>query len=121
MRSSYRQLFLTLTLFVAMGVRSLIPVGYMPGDVFAGEFMVMCPGSSAAALAGIHDHHHEDDSVDIDRACPIGSALIAIALPMTSAWSMDVDRVAESFVFTATEQAARLTVGAYRSRAPPQV
>ncbi|MEJ2172774.1 MAG: hypothetical protein ACO22K_07565 [Woeseiaceae bacterium] len=121
MPSKRRQRILSIVLFASMGIRALIPAGYMPGNVFAGEFMVMCPSSSAAAIAGIHHHNHDDEPIDVDRACPIGSALTAIAPPLANNSVPETPRSTESYLPTATSPTVRLTAYRFRSRAPPHV
>ena len=63
--------------------RALIPLGYMPGNLLAGEFMVLCPSGLPANLAhALHDHHDAATvTVEADRACPIGAALTYAAMP----------------------------------------
>lgn len=68
-------------LLVALVARSLIPFGYMPGNLLAGEPVVLCPVASAAALALIgqhelHHHHHGSGAPSVDKSCPIGTALL---------------------------------------------
>jgi len=36
---------------IALLLRAAVPLGYMPGSVFAGEFMVLCPVGSANSFA----------------------------------------------------------------------
>ena len=36
---------------LALLLRAAVPLGYMPGNVFAGEFMVLCPVGSAQSFA----------------------------------------------------------------------
>ena len=69
-------------LLIALVTRSLIPLGYMPGDMLAGEPVVLCPVASATTLAllgqdGSHHHHHGSSTApSVDESCPIGSALL---------------------------------------------
>lgn len=73
-----------------LAVRSLLPLGYMPGNLLEGKFAELCPVASAAtyALLSKHDSHHQHDmpgdaAYSIDAACPIGSTLFSAALPAT--------------------------------------
>ena len=63
--------------------RALIPLGYMPGNLLAGEFMVLCPSGLPGQIAeSPHHHHGESETVfDADRTCPIGAALQYAAIP----------------------------------------
>jgi len=80
----------TALLLGTLAVRSLLPLGYMPGNLLDGKFAELCPVASAAtyALLSEHDSHHEhnapgDAAYSIDSACPIGSTLFSDALPAT--------------------------------------
>jgi hypothetical protein len=103
-------------------VRALIPLGYMPGNVLDGEYMVLCPvGLAASAFAESHHHHGGDGEtvVDADRACPLGTALQSAALlpndsiPFESSNTAVIRNVPQDDVFDTRFQAK------YRSRAPP--
>ncbi len=97
-----RQGILTAAL-LAVAMRAVVPTGYMPGSIPAGEWMVLCPANSAAAYAlleaiapagtGGHDHHahhghhghHGADSANgasagAPESCPLGTALGQTAL-----------------------------------------
>lgn len=68
--------------------RALIPLGYMPGNLLAGEFMVLCPSGLPANIAhALHDHHDAATTITIeaDKTCPIGAALQYAALPTDAA------------------------------------
>jgi len=119
MLSNRRQLILTAFLFATLGIRSLIPIGYMPGNLLAGEYMVMCPNSGAAALAGNHHHDHDDRSVNVDETCPIGSALTVVALPASFELQIDGFWDANSYSSNSTAPCGRLTTCPFHSRAPP--
>ena len=79
-------------LLATLGIRALVPVGYMPGNLLDGKFAELCPVASAAtyALLPAHDNHHhdhqsggqDDAAYSMDSACPIGSSLFSDALPM---------------------------------------
>ena len=75
-------------LALCLFVRVTIPLGYMPGNLLAGELMTLCPVGSAAAVALLqsanphqHHHHHKEDPASLDQSCPIGSALQVDAAP----------------------------------------
>ncbi|MEM8815354.1 MAG: hypothetical protein AAGE85_05975 [Pseudomonadota bacterium] len=36
---------------LTLAVRAIVPLGYMPGKLLAGEFMVLCPAGSAPSFA----------------------------------------------------------------------
>jgi hypothetical protein len=107
-------------LFAAMAIRALIPDGYMPGNVLAGEFMVMCPTSSAATLAGIHHHNHQKHPVDVNQHCPIGSALTNIAPPSSNLPALDSHPAVNAYFPARTQPTVRVSSHAFRSRAPPR-
>ena len=79
-------------LLATLGVRALVPVGYMPGNLLDGKFAELCPVASAASyslLPAHNGHHHDhqsggkdDAAYSMDSACPIGSSLFSDALPM---------------------------------------
>ena len=65
-------------------LRALVPLGYMPGNVLAGEFVVLYPvGLSADIVWLFHAEHgaHHEQLIDMDAGCPIDTALQAAALP----------------------------------------
>ena len=84
-------------LLTTLAVRALVPVGYMPGNLTAGQIAELCPVASAATfeLLGADDghvHHHGEadaEATSLGTACPIGSALYFDALP-TLAVSLDL-------------------------------
>ena len=113
---------------VALGVacllmRALVPVGYMPGNLLAGEYMVLCPvGLPAAVAAALHSDHgsHARDIVDADRTCPIGSALKPAFLPIEPAehvvlWQPQLLLGEQANVTLLSRHPVP-----YRSRAPPR-
>lgn len=73
-----------------LALRAMIPLGYMPGNILNGEFMVLCPIVSATAIkllpaASTHQHKHGDAAEtvpSIGAACPIGSSLFFDAIPI---------------------------------------
>ena len=118
---------LTAALLVAtLAVRALLPIGYMPGNVFAGEVAELCPVASAATFSLLgssegHDHHQADDadSFSVSTACPIGSSLFFDALP-TLAPTLQVQRI-EPVAQYAVPISPKLAVvtSTQRARAPP--
>lgn len=111
-------------------VRALIPLGYMPGNVFEGKFAELCPVASAATYALLpqaetnHHHVHHADSPDgsgysIDSACPIGTSLLADVLPVFDV-QFELDARPESFHYLTAVRGyvARVTTN-YTARAPP--
>ena len=101
-------------------VRALIPLGYMPGNVLDGEFMVLCPsGLPANIVHALHGHHDADAALELDRACPIGGALHYAALPTDAVDAADPEShqlfiAQEPGIFRGTKP-LRL----FRARAPP--
>ena len=113
---------------VALGVaclfmRALVPAGYMPGNLLAGEYMVLCPVGVPAELAALlHGGHgnHGGDVVDADRTCPIGSALKPAFLPVDTTqpavlWLAELPVPVQPVLIPPTRH-----LSAYRSRAPPR-
>ncbi|MGI9271552.1 MAG: hypothetical protein ACR2QT_07250 [Woeseiaceae bacterium] len=86
-RNSRLQYLASGLLLATLALRALVPLGYMPGNILDGEFMVLCPVASAASLELLssettHHHGNEDETgVSVDRACPIGSSLFFDAIP----------------------------------------
>lgn len=128
MTARTRKLILVLAGIVCLGLRALVPAGYMPGNLLAGEFMVLCPGGMQAEFVqqlqadqGNHDPHsaHGQSVVDADTSCPIGSALQLAFLPIDDirqAISIDLPRHAADI---AQREIAARHRHRYQSRAPP--
>ncbi len=105
-------------------LRALIPLGYMPGNLLAGEFVVLCPtGMPIEVMQALHQNHHDSEQavMDVDQTCPIGSAL-------QPAWMALADNEQDILVVATVSEAfyqRRTYVGIfsprYRSRAPPLV
>jgi hypothetical protein len=118
---------MTAALLVAtLAVRALLPIGYMPGNVFAGEIAELCPVASAATFSLLgssagHDHHHGDDadSISVSTACPIGSSLFFDALPTLPAPEQlqKFEPVQQHAVGSRPKPA--VVAAAHRARAPP--
>ena len=101
-------------------VRAFIPVGYMPGNLLAGEFARLCPTGLPAPLghAGHHGAHHETE-LSADKACPVGLALKFAALPTAFIETLP-SVVPESFAVPQPGQPVdTLTLAPFRARAPP--
>lgn len=90
---------LALASLLALAARALIPLGYMPGNLLEGEFMVLCPtGMPEGFLVAEGHHHHDahgdaDGMVDADRACPIGTSLKYASAPPDLAIVAEIFRV----------------------------
>jgi hypothetical protein len=113
---------------VALGMaclvmRALIPAGYMPGNLLDGEFMVLCPaGMSPSLLSAAGNAHegHEQDFLDVDRDCPIGSALQFAWMPMELNDSRSEMGLPVFAGATRDRTVITPAVRYYHSRAPPQ-
>lgn len=76
-------------LLATLALRALLPIGYMPGNLLAGELAALCPVASAATFelldsSAAHEHHHGESGKELPSvggACPIGSSLFFDALP----------------------------------------
>ena len=108
----------------ALLLRAIIPLGYMPGNVLAGEFVVLCPtGSAAKFAAALHGEHHAESGqhLDMDADCPIGTALQAAALPTAVVdHSIEFAGPVHNAVEATAPPAAR-HLRLYLIRGPPQV
>lgn len=110
---------------VTILLRAIIPLGYMPGNALAGEFMVLCPAGVPAAVMEVlhpdHGHHggHAASVINADRDCPIGSALQPAWLPADFAvTALELAPfAAPQFYFS--ESFSGLVPRRYESRAPP--
>lgn len=79
----------TRLLLATLALRALLPLGYMPGNLLAGEIAQLCPVTSAATFelldpSSTHEHHHGEAGKklpSVGSACPIGSSLFFDALP----------------------------------------
>jgi len=75
-------------LLATLAFRALVPLGYMPGNLLAGEIAQLCPAASAATFellnsSSAHQHHHGEAGKElpsVGTACPIGSSLFFDAL-----------------------------------------
>ena len=74
----------------SLAIRALLPKGYMPGNLLAGNFAALCTVASAATyklLTAPSSHGHQHSSTpgeaeySIESTCPIGSGLFSDALP----------------------------------------
>ena len=111
-------------LVLGLVLRSAIPLGYMPGNLLAGEFMVLCPSGVPAvmleALSG-HHAHHDMSTVDVDRDCPIGSALTPAWISNDWLFDDSIERELDAVPVYGSQSFQSATFLAYRQRAPPQV
>lgn len=119
-------------LLPALIARLLIPIGFMPGNLWAGQYMVPCPTSmpawvfdSRGDVHHVHHSHHQqtaDDHRDLlgaERQCPVGLALSGGF--MTAPEGGDVAAPQAFNAAIVLEPVARQTsqVRHYLSRAPP--
>ena len=109
-------------IFGCLLIRSLVPAGYMPGNLLGGEYMVLCPASVPAEFAALLHRDHDDHTgrvVDADRACPIGQALkstwISIHIPAATSFARPGLPAAEDEFESHLAPFTRR----YRTRAPP--
>ncbi|MDZ7644299.1 MAG: hypothetical protein U5K76_08910 [Woeseiaceae bacterium] len=103
-------------------LRALIPGGYMPGNLLAGEFMVLCPeGLPPVDMMPGHAGHGDPDlpALDADRSCPIGTALLAAAPAPEAGQVATLVRGAATGVPPAVSPPRRHSPAGYRPRAPP--
>lgn len=107
--------------------RALIPLGYMPGNILDGEFMVLCPaGIGAGAITGLHRGHngHNADSdsvVDADRTCPLGTALKYAALPTNEITLFETSKSPVVRDVSGDDVSDSEVPPGFRSRAPPRM
>lgn len=117
----------TVLLVATLAVRALVPVGYMPGNILAGQLAELCPVASAATFTLLgsetsHEHHHgaeEADAYSIGVACPIGSSLFFDALPTILA---PIELARQQHILSSTPIVRSYLAGVnptYGARAPP--
>jgi len=103
-------------------LRTLIPLGYMPGNLLAGEFVTLCPqGLPAQAAHQLHESHggSSADTIDTDSICPLGNALSSAAPPPSPQALTSLPRSANDFSVTLVARPESSLVLHYASRAPP--
>lgn len=114
-------------LLATLVVRALLPVGYMPGDLLAGELAQLCPVASAATFElldsnSAHEHSHSDNGNEypsVGTACPIGSSLFFDALPsLNESNNFAVLRHPRPHTLTVRSHLSSFTP-TYPARAPP--
>ena len=111
-------------MLAALMIRAVIPLGYMPGNLLAGEFMVLCPTGLPASFALSAEHHHHGDDapmMDAERACPIGGALQQALLPTGAASVASLDRFRPVGVTPPANPVPIHPPARYHSRAPPHL
>ena len=111
---------------LAVSVRLLTPVGYMPASPGSGLLFELCPDGLPtevirALAGGGHHHHHHHSGPDTDSAshqCPVGHMLLAALAVDTGSAS---EPVIDAPIFSVTRLATQFTrhLQAYESRAPP--
>ena len=122
--SSSRQRF-AWCLAIALAIRALVPFGFMPGDLFGGDpLLVLCPEGLSLNDA---DHHHHDshgDSADgpfqqMDDGCDYAKLAVPdLAAAEIAALPPSVGRIKPEFV--AQQGLPATTCRHYRIRAPPR-
>lgn len=120
-RRSLRPLAGTL-LFGCLLLRTLIPIGYMPGNLLAGDYMTLCPQGLPAAIAErFHAGHHGTGGtvLDADRLCPLATALLAAAPPPAEHAPVALVPPYESAESAFAVPPRSVLVFLYASRAPP--
>lgn len=104
----------------------VFPLGYMPGNLLAGEWLVLCPQGLPAGLLAADSHHHGADaddseadhsSSDQQRLCPLGSgfAMAGMANHGPSCCSHNIGLQPINFLLLAHAN----SIGNYKARAPP--
>ena len=123
-KTGRRKIVIAALLYASLAIRVIIPIGYMPGNALAGEFLVLCPqGVPKDFAASLHHGHSSDDDhvLDIGSACPIGQGLNYDALPNSdvelSAAPAIIEKAFDSLLAFHSPSFERR----YASRAPPLV
>jgi hypothetical protein len=110
-------------ILATLAVRALIPLGYMPGNLLAGEYMVLCPaGMPQSMIASGHHEHHEpgEESASAEQACPIGSALQLAAVPTPDFPEISVSGTYATQIRELIDVTGTSAFHHYLSRAPPR-
>ena len=127
--STNRHLLLQRLALLAMLFKLVFPLGYMPGNLLAGEWLVLCPQGLPAGLLAADTHHHHGADADADdsstdrsssdqqRLCPLGSgfAMAGMANHGPSCCSHDIALQPINFLLLAHAN----STGNYKARAPP--
>ncbi len=114
-------------LMIGLGLRALIPAGYMPGSFESGPWFVLCEDSlpmlmTAAPQDSEHHHHHhgkEPASSSMSGDCSFGHLLAGAAL------TTDIEQpIVERFTDRPTHAITRGVIPSLRllnpsTRAPP--
>lgn len=121
-RNTIRRLAATFAI-AAVVMRALIPLGYMPGNLLEGEFMVLCPsGSGGQGLVSSHHHGEHGEmgiEIDADEACPIGVTLKYAALPFDVGPCISPPLPQATPLIESESAVERITIGIFRARVPP--
>jgi len=107
-----------------LALRALIPLGYMPGNLLAGEFVVLCPtGMPMEVMRALHHDHHDSEQavMDVDQTCPIGLALQPAWMALADNEQEIVVAATASEIFYEKRTYVGIFSALYRSRAPPLV
>lgn len=113
------------TLVACLLLRALIPIGYMPGSIPDGEWMMLCPVASAETYELMaspgHAHHgaRDADAVSVGDACPIGSALALVVVAFPGIPSVESAPVVSLPEFNSSLRQARPDAVGFSPRAPP--
>ncbi|MEO1204573.1 MAG: hypothetical protein AAFX10_17860, partial [Pseudomonadota bacterium] len=107
-------------------LRALIPLGYMPGNLLAGEFARLCPSVlPEATLADSHHGHHGHGEADpvasTSQQCEFS---VAASLSITVSDCDDVIAPGPAAVERPSRQRGHTASrhrNAYRPRAPPPI
>ncbi len=131
---------LRFVLVLAISLRAVIPVGYMPGTLHDGRLVVLCPSNGGAAIlavlspateAGHHAIHqgagHAAHATDTHsehaatgESCPIGNAVFMAAIPADSPAHRAVVPAAQGHQASpATSPASTVQATHYDPRGPP--
>ena len=120
-----------LTALLAAGfiLRAFIPVGYMPGNLLAGEFVELCPvgigtvvdsGHHAGHYAG-HVAHHDGAAVEHDpnKSCPLGLGIKFLGTPVVELDVQALEPPAHRVLRLIDTDVLALLPSSRQPRAPP--
>ncbi|MEL7312007.1 MAG: hypothetical protein AAFN07_10880 [Pseudomonadota bacterium] len=115
-------------LLLSVFAHSLIPAGFMPGSIGAGEWMMLCPQDSvllhsngAAHHRAEHSHHesHSPSALAGD-ACDFQDALVQVLHGSNAHVSLALPaRSLEASSFVRATQPGALVIHPWDPRAPP--
>lgn len=109
---------------LAMALRVMVPVGFMPSSTANGWYLELCPDGLPAhvmvALFGEHHAHHGGDDSSFYQ-CDYGGGTLGAALLDTGAPFTTPHVSADPVAVVETSLPAGTRVFGFRSRAPPSV